>query len=265
MFARLMFAATMLIGAGPLASAETALTYKDAVTLNMNQSLKDGGIAFLFNQGQKFVTSQMISKETFTTLTDADIQDIMARVEKSWTSGFGVGELGGDRIILTYDADQVARVAGVKSGTVLTQATTSAGAPVDANVRQAPVGVAADEIAAKVAKDLEPNFVTKEFNTFTTSDIEGKLKEIQAAKASVRTVTYRGLLMNNGIKVAGVLQWVFVASSASNAVAATYNSLHTFDADAKWQSESTAPDWFNYMFNHSAYVSYHFTPDPVQK
>lgn len=258
-----LFAAAALIGLSQFASAANPFNSFDAAQYNVYGAGVDGVISLALGQYGNFTTQQLVERPSAAAaLSDEEIAKVVALVEDSPFNKFGHGLVGGNRVAVEYDAQQVARMAGVKNAAALRTAYAEAGQTQDPTltIKEGPAGLAADESAAKLGADMQPKFEVREFNTRTVTSIEAELKALQTAGASVKSITFRGLLARSGGKAVGTLQLLFIGGALSNTAIAGYNAVEA-DRNIAWQCQADGcqqPSVLQYLFNTSNAVFYSF-------
>lgn len=265
-----------IIFTSTLAAAEQPFTNLDAAKQNGLSSMAQGGITFVLNRIGQLTTTELVSHPTEPkALTDSEIDKIVRWADQSKTQNLGIGQLGGDRVIIEYDAQQVARMAGIRNQKALADAYREA--VKSAAAAQLDNSLAIDmDLVNRAATELKPEYTVKQINTRTVSDLRSELKALAADSASVRSVTFRGLFATQGKRVLGALQIIFLGGSASNAAHSAYYAYNGLtDSVDTWQTSRCTqvqgvggqqtvcnpPSILTYLFNTSDAIYYRFHAD----
>lgn len=277
-FARLNLLAITCAFMGQLSLAAQPYTNFNAAKDDFISFASQSGITFMLRQYGKWTTTQLVDRPTNAIpLTAEEITNIVKVSEYSPLQRFGIGQIGGNRVTITYDAPQVARMAGVRSGRALADAYRVAGAPAPTLNVNGTGGAAADaEAAVRLGSELAPEFEVREINTRTVTNLQEELTQLATDKASVKSVTFRGWFARQGGKVVGTLQLFFIAGSASNLAHSAYYAMNGMTSKIDtWEDDRcsqvqvksgratvcTPPGMWSYLLNTSDVIYYKFHAD----
>lgn len=277
-FNRLNVIALIVLWSAQLAHAKPAYTYQDASKDAVKTATAQGIFTLALNKYDQFVTTQIIDRGLApSALTDGDIQQIMNVVKNSPLRQFGLGQIGGAQLDMSFDETQYGRYLGAKNAKAISNVYGEAGkmeGDVKVALTQSAGGVTGDQTALALADANLPSYESKVVNLKTVGSDENLLAyltQLKDAQATVRTVTFKGLVPRAGKFVAGTLQVMFVGGAALNSYNAYnyYQKSQTEPAD-QWTKERCAavngelpadcqaPGWLSYLIDSSEAIFYNF-------
>ena len=247
-FSQYLALATLLVSTSVFAQTNKSGSYttSSAAVTDTVSALAQSGLTWVLQQNLQFTAKGLVDKEIVDEpLTPELIERIMTYWDGRMFQKFGIGEIGGNVLSVTYDATQAARLAGARNQEALNAEyakAARANAPAVATTTTPPPPALAQNtppLNDGVVEAVEPQYKTVDISSLSVTDLKGQLTSLMEAKVAVRSVTFRGLLSRMGSRaVLGSLQVLFIGGAAGNLAHAAYYAKTAFSAPVDtWTSD----------------------------